>query len=184
MKKLHLIVLAIISLYTCLNFSSCKKDDDKDSPNSSLYGVWAEDGDPDSWGLLITQDCWIMDDNGKGCASFVPYKNASYDELEKKYAPNDEFFIYRYNSSGNYYILYSGDYEDNHGNILFSTYEVIIARVVISGSRLICEYTWADFNMDKDLVTRDEIMSDNTYSSIPSSADIEDSETRTYYKFD
>ena len=38
MKKLNFIALAIIGLYACLNFSSCKKDDDKE-PSDVLSGT-------------------------------------------------------------------------------------------------------------------------------------------------
>lgn len=40
MKKLYFVALAIIGMYACLNFSSCKKDDE---PESSIIGLWGLD---------------------------------------------------------------------------------------------------------------------------------------------
>ena len=49
MKKLNFITLAIIGIYACLNFSSCKKDDDKEEV-VTLIGTWYEQ---DGWYLIF-----------------------------------------------------------------------------------------------------------------------------------
>ena len=170
-----------LCVFFAMGFASCSKDGDEPD-TKSIYGIWAEDGDPESWGLLITKDCSIMDDAHIGCAGFVPYLNASYETLEKRFAPNDEFFVYRYDSKNNVYILYSGDYEDEKGNILFDTNYPLLCRMTISKDIMEAQYQWPEFDYD-GLVTREELLSNSKYASVPSNVKINFKEVRVYKRY-
>lgn len=63
MKKLKLAAFAVLGLYACLNFSSCKKDND-DEPSSDklpdvLVGTWGFDEE-------INDDVYVLFSGGSG----------------------------------------------------------------------------------------------------------------------
>lgn len=188
-KKVNLSVsscmLKMLSLIICLTFCGCGDDssEEPDEPevNNSLYGVWAEVEDPDSYPLLVTKDCMVMDDTHAGASILVPYVNASYEALEDRFAPNDEFCVYRYDDKNNVYILYSGDDVDKNGNILFNTNEPLLLRATIAGKKMEGQYQWPVFNYE-ELVTREELLSNSKYARVPSNVKIDFEEVRVYYR--
>ena len=174
MKRLQSLVAVAMCIAFVMNFSSCSKDDEGPE-NNSIYGIWDELPGGEDFPMLITKDCLIMNDAEGGAALFVPYLNASYETLEKRFAPNDEFFIYRYDSKNNVYILYSGDDEDENGNILFDVQDVVLMRATISNNVLEGQYQWVDFDYEERLITREELLSNSKYASVPSNIKIEGS---------
>lgn len=185
-KKVNLTVssclLMMLSLIICLTFYGCDKDSSEELENkNSLYGVWAEVDDPDSFPLLVTKDCMVMNDTHTGASVLVPYVDASYEALEDRFAPNDEFWVYRYDDKNNVYILYSGEDVDENGTILFDTDHPLLFRATISGKKMEGQLQWPDFNYD-GLVTREELLSNSKYAHVPSNIKIDFEEVRVYFR--
>ena len=61
MKKLYFVALAIVGIYACLSFSSCKKDDEPSSDKlpDVLVGTWGFDEE-------INDDVYVLYAGGKG----------------------------------------------------------------------------------------------------------------------
>lgn len=159
MKHLQTLVTLTLCIVFAMCFTSCSNDDEPN--NNSLYGIWADIENPDYFPILITKDCMVMNDGEDdvfGPSVLIPYLKASYETLEKRFAPNDEFFVYRYDSENNVYILYSGDYEDDEGNILFDSNYPLLLRATISKDIMEGQYQWPNFDYD-GLVTREELLS-------------------------
>ena len=174
------VLLVLFCALLCLNLSSCSNDKDEDALKS-FYGVWAVIGDPDSYPMLITKDCIVFEDSRKGPAVLLPYINASYETLEKAFAPNDEFALYRYNKENDYYILYSGMEEDENGNILFDTQNLLVMSIGYAGENMQVGYQWLDVE-DGGLVSRKDILTNDKYAKIPDNAKMEQTELTTYFR--
>lgn len=172
-------ILTIICVVSCLNLLSCSKD--KDGEIVSFLGVWAELGNPKSYPMLITKDCIVMEDQGRGPAILLPYINASYEILEHIFAPNDEFCIYRYNRENDYYILYSGDNTDKDGNILFNTKNILVMSFEPYNEQLQVRIKWIKIE-DGGYVYRKEILSNNKYAKLPENAKIDHTDFRAYFR--
>lgn len=173
-------LLVLFCALLCLSLSSCSNDKDEDALKS-FYGVWAEIGDPDSFPLLITKDCIVFEDSEKGPAVLLPFINASYETLEKAFAPDDEFCLYRYNKENDYYILYSGMEEDENGIILFDTHSLLVMSIVYAGDYMQVGYQWLDVE-GGGLVSRKDILTKDKYAKIPDNAKIKLTELRTYFR--
>lgn len=105
MKKLNLILIFAIGLM----FVACKDNNDdepKDPSKSEILGLWYDGEDSEEGGiydLLVTNEVWLWNPS---VTTLVPYKKSSYKELAERFAPDDEFQIYRYDNSNNVYLLY------------------------------------------------------------------------------
>lgn len=193
MKKLNFIALAIIGLYACLNFSSCKKDDD--GPNISLMkGVWdngkelnPSEGNGDRGSMLITDNVWLWEDSAK---LLWTYRNASFEELAKHFAPDVNFCIYRYDNEKDVYILYeSCDFIN--GELNFYTDWFLVAKVNISNETMHLELyyvtTKESFTPDElpliQTVTYKELMNDDKYAILPNNIDLGNPDYITYTRY-
>ncbi len=174
--SLGLLLIFVIGSMT----TSCSKDDEP--ANNSIFGVWSEIGDPeDDFPMLITPDCIVMEDTGSGASVLIPYVNASYETLENRFAPDDEFFVYRYDKKNDVYILYSGTEKASDGTILFDTEYPLLMRATTSNNILECQLQWLELNEAK-YVTREELLSKDKYRTVPSNVNLHFEEVRTYSK--
>lgn len=195
MKKLNFIALAIIGLYACLNFSSCKKDDDDNPSISSIKGVWCEGRvlnseyeEDDIMDLLITDNVWLW---GESARVLSNYKNSSFDELAKRFAPDDEFLIYRYDSKNDVYLLYeSGDFINGELFIHIGYFDVVKINVKGNSMDLVLyDYITNPNAPDENqewpypAVSYKEILNDPQYATMPSNIDLGEPEYITYSRY-
>lgn len=183
MKHLQAMIAVALCIIFAMNITSCSKDDSDEPDNKSLFGIWDELPGGEDFPMLITEDCLIMNDGQGGAALFDPYLNASYETLERRFAPNDEFFIYRYDSKNDVYILYSGDKFDEKGNLTFHVRRAILLRATFSKNLLEGQYQWIDLDNKERYVTREELLSNSKYASVPSNIKIDFDEIRFYERY-
>ena len=192
MKKLNLILIFVIGLM----FVACKdnKDDEPKAPSKSgILGLWYEGEDSEEEGiydLLITNEVWLWNPR---VTTLVPYKNSSYKELAERFAPDDEFLIYRYDSSNNVYLLYestSEDWDNPNAKIVFQAKQITVAQIKVSDDVMdITMYYYVNNpnfeNVDYEdaLFSYEEIMSNPQFGTLANGVQLGKPEFITYKRY-
>lgn len=189
MKK-YLFGVIILAFISSLLFS-CSKDEDRHNVNS-MKGVWVDgitsDTSDEIFDLLITDNVWLWNPNA---STLMPYINSSFEELAKRFAPDDEFWVYRYDSNNDAYLLYES-YEFINGTLYFKANCFDVAKIKVSGNQMDITLYDIDFNPnypDKEepypyiTVSYDEIMSNVQFGTLPKGTILEDPEFITYSRY-
>ena len=153
------LVSVLFTYFMCLCLTSCSGDE---PGNPSIYGLWEWNEEPGSYDMLITKDCIAM----FPVDELLPYVDASYETLKNAFAPDDEFFAYRYDSVNDLYLLYGSSYGD--GDIAFEVSEPLILKLTVTDNTMEAKMYWCDgplYDGDSE-VTREEVLSNSIYSSV------------------
>lgn len=153
-------------------FTSCSKDDEPDS-SSSIYGVWTDGITTDDEGiydLLITKDVWLWNSNA---SVLTPYIKSSYKELAARFAPDDEFLIYRYDSKNDVYLLYESMLDEN-GNLSYDVKRFGVAKLKVYSNTLECilymnvdNPLYADSTGEEGIISYEEVMKNSIFGTLP-----------------
>lgn len=194
MKHLQSLVAVALCVIFALSFSSCSKDDDEpDSSKSGMMGLWYDGEDSEEeeiYDLLVTKEVWLWNPS---VATLEPYKTSSYKELADRFAPDDEFQIYRYDSKNDVYLMYestSENWDDKNAKVLYNAKEFAVAKIKVSDNAM--DITWYSYvdNPDYEAVGYDEarfsyeeIMNNPQFGSLPNGVVLDNPEYITYKRY-
>lgn len=160
MKKLKYAAFAVLGLYACFNFTSCKKDT-KDEPSQTLTGVWicTQVNDPQAplgigSGLVFFNESFTSDDkliSGNKC--FIIWNNA-----ENNYS---SYTLQEWNSQveghgkdqefPEVYILKGNDL-----TIMECDLDRTVGTITIDGNTMIYTYKYQDWNYNSGTMTSED----------------------------
>lgn len=190
MNKLTKLFLSCCAIVMSLSFASCSDDDEPANGDSGAYGIWISD-DKDGWPVLMTSECWIWDDDNLGAQGFVPYQKASYLELAKVFAPDDEFCVYYYDSKNDIYIVYSNVWHSGPEvqNLKYNVRSLLLMKIKVQDNVMtVTSYHFDnqedyDFLEIEDGVTYETLKGDKRYQQLPDGAVLSKGLSETFHRY-
>ena len=184
LKSVQTLIFVLFCTLFSTIFTACDLTNGDEPGNPSIYGLWEWNEEPGSYDMLITKDCIAM----FPVDELLPYVDASYETLEKAFAPDDEFFVYRYDSVNDLYLLYWSEPtfgDDADAEISFVAGEPLILKLTVTDNTMEAKMYWCNGPLyDGDWkVTREEILSNSIYSSVSSFIDPSEIEFREVRNF-
>lgn len=184
LKSVQTLIFVLFCTLFSTIFTACDLTNGDEPGNPSIYGLWEWNEEPGSYDMLITKDCIAM----FPVDELLPYVDASYETLEKAFAPDDEFFVYRYDSVNDLYLLYWSEPtfgDDADAEISFEVDEPLILKLTVTDNTMEAKMYWCNGPLyDGDWkVTREEILSNSIYSSVSSFIDPSEIEFRKVRNF-